>query len=80
MKFKENDFIRVGDNICYEVMGITYIENVPGFDTNLFYSVRNINTKNRILVEAKSIDKNDNIVLDVELTREQRLNKILNDK
>lgn len=79
MKFKVNDFIKIADE-SYEIMGIMNIENVPGFDTNLFYNIRSTITENRLFVEAKSIDENYNAILDVELTREQRLNKILNDK
>ena len=90
MKYKENDIIRIGetswndgyakDNSLYEVMDILTIKNIPGFDSDIFYNLRNLITDDRILLESKSIDQEHLSFLDTQYMREQRLNRILNDK
>ncbi len=79
MKYKENDIISIATNL-YEVMAIFTIKNIPGFDSDIFYHLRNLTTDDKILLEAKSIDQEHISFLDTQYMREQRLNKILNDK
>jgi len=80
MRYKENDIIRIGDNSLYEVMTILNIKNIPGYDSDIFYHLRNLTTDDRILLEAQSIDQEHVSFLDTQYMREQRLNRILNDK
>lgn len=83
MRYKENDIIRIGEKL-YEVMGILNVKDVPGFDSDIFYNLRSLHpaiaTEDRILVEAESIDQEHVSFLDTQYMREQRLNRILNDK
>ena len=76
MRYKVNDIINIVSNL-YEVMAILTIKNIPGYDSDIFYHLRNLTTDDKILLEAKSIDQEDISFLDTQYMREQRLNKIL---
>ena len=76
MRYKENDIINIVSNL-YEVMAILTIKNIPGYDSDIFYHLRNLTTDDKILLEAQSIDQEDISFLDTQYMREQRLNKIL---
>jgi hypothetical protein len=49
MRYKVNYIV----SNLYEVMTILTIKNIPGFDSDIFYHLRNLVTDDRILLEAQ---------------------------
>ncbi len=76
MRYKENDIIRICEDV-YQIIEIQNIKNIPGFDSDFFYYLKSLTTDTRILLESKSVDQEYTSFLDLEYTREQKLNNIL---
>lgn len=64
MKYSKNDFIRfINNDDVYEVIDILTIKNVPGFNSDIFYNL--------------IIDESEYISLDLQYTREQKINNLI---
>lgn len=78
MKYSKNDFIRfINNDDVYEVIDILTIKNVPGFNSDIFYNLIIVESGNHLVVEAKSIDESEYICIDLQYTREQKINNLI---